>query len=694
MDLSTRGDCLRTAFTPLLLLFTLLVLQPCCISSSGDDSCLLRVLVLRVPESTLGESYWSAKEAENLNEITAWLMDIYGFSYDEIYPEDLTAELLYDGNRLAYSVMVDNGNRLSYDKAAIVLEAVAQKGMGLVTHTASASYVSQSMGLMEVPGKGWKDCAVVGEFSIEDDLHYITRLFYQPIEHMTHNLVRLEHADYSYVHRVEVLDPSRGHVLARVLESHMSKPYEPEIVASAVGAGRIVWFARPYQVYTHASYFFGERDHTMLFLPGRAIEWASRDGVLASKWLYPHGHWCAHAIVMDGYYDYPPPGYSEEWRPPSTMDELIWNYQAVENYLATLGQTFTACITFRNNATNGWDAGYDLTRWDAGINAIGWLGNQGNELALGALDYLNYEDMTRSANPRARALQNLRRGREAMENVLGVDDPAYVFFYIPENILTGGEMYNLAADAGFKVICGGIYKVDFPYDFYGSIYPYYLMSREEGFDPRAVIVENNFFFDHLTEDTDLFYIDTVYDNHGALVLRIPLWQVHDNEDILAKLGNHIRDTREENVWWTTLGELGEYTLQRYDVAVDSTARDCGRRILTNVTNRGEDGIEGFCLKFKLEDGSETAGQSSMPMEVTSVLRDGVGLVEGESWTLEDFGGGPASLFVWMDMPPGESTIVEVTATGGREPIPESVILSLLTVIGLGICLRQVTTRSC
>ena len=685
---------MRASLTPLILLLTVVMLQPCFTSGSDDYSCSLRVLVLKVPESAPGESYWSAKEAENLNEVTAWLLDIYGFPYDEIYPEDLTAELLYNGNNLAYSVLVDNGNRLSQDESALVLEAVAQKGLGLVTHTASASYVSQSMGFMEVPGKGWKDRMVVGEFSIEDEFHYITRQYYQPIEYITHNLAGQHHTDNSYVHRVEVLNPSRGQVLARVLESHMAQPHEPEIVASELGVGRIVWFARPYRVYAHASYFFTERDHTMLFLPGRAIEWASRGGVMASKWLYPYGHWCAHAIIMDGYYDYPPPGYSEEWQPPSTMDELIWNYQAVENYLATLGQTFTACITLRNNATMGWDAGYDLTRWDAGINALEWLGDQGNELALGALDYLNYEDMTRSANPRARALENLRGGRKAMENVLGVDDPAYVFYYVPENILTGDEMYNLAADAGFRIICGGIYKVDFPYDLYGSIYPYYLMSREEDVDPRAVIIENNFFFDHFTEDTDLFYIDTVYDNHGALVVRIPLWQVHDREDILVKLRNHLSETRRENVWWTTVGELGKYALQRNDVAVNSTAYDCGRRIHTTVTNRGEDVAEGFCLKFRLEDGSETTGRSTMPMEVTSVLRDGVELAKGEGWTLEDFGRGPASLLVWMDLSPGELTRLEITAKGGREPIPESLMVYLFTAICLGIYRSSVKSREC
>ncbi len=682
----------------LLLLCSFPILAALSTGSGTEAACELRVLVIRAPESPDMVVYFTENEAHRLNEATRWLLDLCGMRYDEIEAADLTRDLLYDKQGLAYSVVVDNGNRLdAVGKDSILIEAVKTHGLGLVMHTASVAYVCQEMNLLEIVDKGWKDRRVWGEFSVTDSTHYITRLLYAPIEHVTHNLVGHPITTDAYVHKVEMLDlKTEGCLLASVVEPPEVYPVAPEVVAKEVGAGRIVWFARPFDVYLRASYYFVERDHMMALLLARAIEWASRDGVMISKWLYPSGSSCAHAIIMDGYYDYPPPGYFLQVTPPDSLGDLVQSYGIVEDFLSHLGQRYTACVIFRNNSTRGWDAGYNLMQWEAGQEALRQVMAKGNQLAMAAYDFLNYGAMAGSPNGRAAAVANLRNGREAMARILGVDNPVYIFSYVPDLMITEDVLYEMASEAGFDIMVGGIYKVDFPYDLYGSIYPYCLVrdvggTRELG----GVVIENNFFFDSITEEGDMYYASDVYRLHGALVARVCPWQIYDREDVLLRLKRHIERTRtEENVWWTTVGELGQFTLQRYDVEISGKSYDCGRKIVITVVNNGERAVEGFTVRVKLEDNSAPTSWGTEPMEIVEITRDSSRLEEGRNWALGDmFSGHPGSVLIWTDLGPGQQVRLEVTASGGRTQIGETAmpVLALLA-LPLAAILRRMSSR--
>jgi len=264
-----------------------------------------------------------------------------------------------------------------------------------------------------------------------------------------------------------------------------------------------------------------------------------------------------------------------------------------------------------------------------------------------------------------------------MRSVLGVEDPAYVFSFVPEFVITGDDMYRLAFDAGFDIIVGGIYKTGFPYDLYGSIYPYYLRNAYQEVDdrlrPQAVVVENNFFFDGITEATDLYYWQYVYRFHGALVTRIAPWQIYNSTETLSLLKGHIQEIQRshQDVWWTTVGELGRYSLDRSMVELSATSYDSGARIEIKVRNNGDRRIAGFTVKVRLEDGVR---QDSMlePMEVISVKMDGRELEERANWALKDIVATwhAGALLIWTDLEPGQEAVIEVTTSATPTEIPE------------------------
>lgn len=647
--------------------------------------CDLRVLVVRVPEKGSIDAYWTAEEAQRFNNVTRWLLDLSGMAYDEMEPDQLTRDALYEDGKLRYSVVVDNGNQLQFlGKDGILMEAVKSDGLGLVLHTVSCSYASRALGIIERPLAGWKDKAISGELSIDDGVHYITRTLYSPVEHVTHNLVGPHPSSTqirtpeSFVHRVDVVNPDDQRVvLATTVEQPWGPATGPEIIARGYGLGRIVWFARPFYVYLEASYFFAERDYSLAFLLARAMEWASSDGVMVSKWLYPRGNWFAYALIMDGYYDYPPPGYTVPTHPPESLSDLVDRYFVVEDVVRDMGLGYTAAVVFRNNATRGWDAGYNLTFWEVGKQALRRRAEEGNELALGAFDYVNYGELASRPTSRARALSNLRAGREAMRSVLGVEDPAYIFSFVPELVITGDDLYRLAFDAGFDIIVGGIYKDDFPYDLYGSIYPYYLKNAYREVDdrlrPQAVVVENNFCFDGITEATDLYYWQYVYRFHGALVTRVAPWQIYNSTKVLSMLKGHLQDIQRnyQDVWWTTIGELGRYTLDRSRVDISATSYGSRAGIQAKVRNNGERRIDGFTVKVRLEDNARSDGLLE-PMEVVSVKLDGRELKQQANWALKDVVATrhAGALLVWIDLEPGQEATLEVITTATPEQIPE------------------------
>lgn len=640
----------------------------------------LKVLVLKIPETGAGtEQYWTAEEARNFNNLTRWLLDLYGMPYDEIEATSLTRDVLYDGSDLKYSVVVDNGNRLEeLDKDDIILTAVEEDGLGLVIHTISSMYIREALRLQDRPSQGWKDQQIVGEFSITNDLHYITRMFYAPIEHVSHNLAGQQRTAESYAHGIRIqkrkdekyaianLVKQTGEATTGIEKGTLA----PEIIAEDYGSGRIVWFARPFYVYLKASYFYIERDYSMAFLPGRAIEWASQNGVMVSRGLYPNGNWFAYALIMDGYYDFPCPGYTENVTYPDSPADMIENYAVVEDLIEELGLKYTAAVIFRDNDTLGWNPGYNLTYWDTGKNALSAIADKGNELALGAFDYINYGKLAKQSMRKAVAA--LEQGREAMDKTLGVQDPTYVFSFVPEEILISDDAYKAAFRAGFDIMVGGIYKTDFPYDLYGSIYPFYLNGAYEetadGWSPRAVVIENNFYFDAITESTDLFYWVDVYKRGGALVTRLAPWGIYNLPITLARFEAHVNEIRDEcdDVWWTTVGELGEYFVDRSKVDISATSENSGGTIFVTVKNNGDRKIEGFTVKVRLDDQSRSEYRYiSRPLKVKSVKEGGQKLEQGTNWALKDeVEGKYGALFVWEDLDPGQERTFEIKSVRG------------------------------
>ena len=640
----------------------------------------LKVLVLKIPETGAGtEQYWTAEEARKFNNITRWLLDLYGMPYDEIDANQLTKETLYDGNTLKYSVVIDNGNRLDeMGKDQILLDAIENDGLGLVMHTISSMYIREALNLQDRPSQGWKDQQIAGEFSVTNDLHYITRMFYAPIEHVTHNLAGQQRTPESYAHGIRIV--KRKHMryaIANLVKQTGEAPstgvekgsLAPEIIAEEYGKGRIVWFARPFYVYLKASYFFVERDYSMAFLVGRAIEWASQNGVLASKWLYPNGDWSAAAFIMDGYYDFPPPGYTPNFTQPDSFEQVIENYKTVEDLFKEFNLKYTAAVIFRQNSTLRWDAGYNLTYWDAGKAALNKIKEEGNNLALGAYDYIDYGKLARDRMKKAVAL--LAKGRKAMQDIFGVSDPAYVFSFVPEEVITSNEVYAAAYKAGFDIMVGGIYKTDFPYDLYGSIYPYYLNGAyeqtAEGWKPTAVVLENNFYFDSITEATDLYYWVDVYARGGVLITRVSPWQIYDLPITLDRLRGLIQEMQSEHddIWWTTVEDLGRYFMDRSKVSLTATSEDAGGTIFVTVKNNGEDALKGFTIKVRLDDQSKMEYRYiSRPMKVKSVKVGGTKLEQGKDWALKDLVADkwPGALFIWTDLDPGQEKTFEIKTT--------------------------------
>jgi len=695
---------LRKSLSPILSLVILLSLAlilavPASAKLSNTKS-NLKVLVLKIPETGAGgEQYWTAEEARKFNNITRWLLDLYGMPYDEIDASSLTRDTLYDGDTLKYSVVVDNGNRLDdLGKADIVLDAVEKDGLGLVMHTVSSMYVRDALDLQDRPSQGWKDQQIVGEFSVTNDLHYITRMFYAPIEHVTHNLAGQQRTAESYAHGIRIVKrKDQRFAIANLVKQTgeaqtgvQKGTLAPEIIAEDYGAGRIVWFARPFYVYLKASYFFVERDYSLSFLVGRAIEWASQNGVMVSKGLYPDGNWFAYAVIMDGYYDYPPPGYTVNVTYPDSPEDLIDDYAIVEKVVGDLGLKYTAAVIFRNNDTNSWNPGYNLSYWPKGLDALKQRAADGEELALGAFDYIDYGKLAKRS--KKKAVANLRKGREAMTSTFGVDDPPYVFSFVPEEVLISDDAYAAAYHAGFDIVVGGIYKTDFPYDLYGSIYPFYLNGAYEetadGWKPRAVVVENNFYFDASTESTDLFYWEDVYKRGGALVTRIVPWGVYDLPITLARYQAHVGEVKKhDDVWWTTVGQLGQYFLDRSKVSISATSENQGDTVFVTVKNNGDRKIEGFTVKVRLDDQSRSEFHYvSRPMKVKSVKEGGQKLEEGKNWALKDpvEGNRYGALFIWEDLDAGQERTFEVKCSRGLV-LPWAQIL-MFPIFFLGIFL--------
>jgi hypothetical protein len=395
---------------------------------------------------------------------------------------------------------------------------------------------------------------------------------------------------------------------------------------------------------------------------------------MISKALYPDGRWFAHALIMDGYYTFPAPGYTENFTQPASSEEIIDNYKIVEDLLAELGLQYTAAVIFRVNETLRWDAGYNLTYWDAGKSALQGVTDQGNNLALGAYDLINYGKVAKQSMRRAK--DYLADGREAMESVLGVDDPSYVFSFVPEEILISDDAYLAAFNAGFTTLVGGIFKVDFPYDLYGSIYPFYLNGAYdetgEGYVPQAVVVENNFYFDSITESTDLFYWVDVYKRGGALVTRLVPWGIYNLPITLARFEDHVeeimqRDDEEDSVWWTTVEDMAEYFMDRVDVDVSATSEEQGGTVFITMKNNGDSKVEGFSVKMRLDDQSRLEYRYlSRPMKVKSVKESGNKLEEGTNYIFRDDVEGRAygSVFIWTDLEPGQEKTFEVKSSRG------------------------------
>jgi hypothetical protein len=409
-------------------------------------------------------------------------------------------------------------------------------------------------------------------------------------------------------------------------------------------------------------------------LVARAIEWASQNGIMVSRAQFPNGKWFAYAVIMDSYYTYPAPGYAENFTVPSDHDQVVENYRVVEDVLADLDLKYTATVIFRQNDTLRWDAGYNLTYWDAGKAALTERLGQGNELALGAYDFVNYGKIAKQSKRRAAGM--LALGREAMGSVLGVEDPMWVFSFVPEEIMISDDAYLAAFNAGFDTLVGGIYKTDFPYDLYGSIYPYYLNGAYEeaadGFKPRAVVVENNFYFDAITESTDLFYWVDVYKRGGALITRLVPWGIYNLPITLARFEDHVeeimvRDAEEDGVWWTTVGDMAQYVHDRAKVDLAAKSEDRGGTISVTVKNNGENAIEGFSFKVRLDDQSRMEYRYvSRPMRVKSVKEGENKLEEGVNYALRDPVEGRAygALFVWADLAPGQEKTFEIKTSRG------------------------------
>ncbi len=656
----------------------------------SDTTSNLRVLVLKIPETGAGTGqYWTAEEARDFNNQTRWLLDLYGMPYDEVEANSLTREDLYDGDQLKYSVVVDNGNQMGeLDKDDFLLEAVEQDGLGLVMHTVSSMYVREALEIQDRPSQGWKDQQIVGEFSITNDLHYITRMFYAPIEHVTHNLAGQQRTKESYAHGIRIQNRKDERFAIANLVKQTGEGSQtgiekgtlaPELVAMDHGAGRVVWFGRPYYVYGQGSYFFVEQDYSLVFLVGRAIEWASQNGVMVSKALYPNGNWFAYATIMDGYYDYPPPGYAPNVSVPSTFDQLIDNYAQVENVVNGLNMSYSAAVIFRQNSTTRWDSGYNLTYWEAGKEALRARLNEGNELALGAYDYEDYGEMVRRRS--SRVVDNLEKGREAMGETFGLDNPSYIFSYVPEEVTVGQEVYLAAYHAGFDTMVGGIYKTDFPYDLYGSIYPMYLNGAyrrtAEGYEPTSVVIENNFYFDAITEATDLYYWTDVYKRGGALVTRLKPWEIYNLPITLSRFEKLVNEIKDEysDVWWTTVDQLGEYTALRSMVDISAVSESAGGTIKVTLKNNAEKAIEGFTVKVRLDDQSKKEYRYvSRPMKVNSVREGDTKLEQGDNWALKDpVANRYGALLVWTDLEPGQEKTLEIR-TGRGYVLPWSEIL--------------------
>jgi hypothetical protein len=247
---------------------------------------------------------------------------------------------------------------------------------------------------------------------------------------------------------------------------------------------------------------------------------------------------------------------------------------------------------------------------------------------------------------------------------------------VPEEILISDDAYLAAFRAGFTKMVGGIYKVDFPYDLYGSIYPFYLNGAyeetAEGFEPRAVVVENNFYFDSITESTDLFYWEDVYKRGGALVTRIVPWGIYNLPITLARYEDHVQeimdlDDEEDSVWWTTVEDLAQYALEKVDVDISATSEDAGGTVFITVKNNGDSAVEGFTVKMRLDDQSRLEYRYlSRPMKVKDVKESGNNLEEGVDYVLRDPVEGRAygSIFIWTDLGPGQEKTFEVRSSRG------------------------------
>lgn len=577
------------------------------------------------------------------------MLDIYGTSYQIIGPEELTRDTLYDeGGAVLFSVAVIDDNRISPDQAAFLMEAVANHSMGLVSHTSSLNFLSSALNLETLEGGELADRNYWGDFAIEDDDHHITNILYDPIDLQTHNLGGQEPIESSYFQATETVKGFNGQVLAQAMIQDYGPGYPepshvfPEIVTTRIGGGRVVWFARPFSAYEEASFYFVPeiKDRSLSLLVPRAVEWASGTPT-ATKWMYPRGRWSAYIPILDGYYITPPPGYTPVQSVNTTLvtgsgTSLIQPYTATENILISQDIPGTIGVTLR-----GEEEVYNLAELAPCLEHINQMLEKDFDLGLTANHHRNYHQMQPSA-----VITDLAQGRQDLVNLFPSTDPDLVPF-LPNSGGTHGVISNSVQDsareAGFTVCSGGMAK-ETPYDFYGSIYPYYEESEDPS--PPMLVAEYNQFFDQITTEVDTFYYQKIHERAGCAMVALRPWAIHDSPQVQELVTGQILQAKGYgDVWFTTVPELARYWSARRDVTLETLTTATG--IDLQIHNPGE-ATEGFTVKIhtaQLGDPAVDTGQ------IQAVTRGGTQIPVTGKQARDN------SLFLWLDLPPNTTLTV-------------------------------------
>jgi len=601
-----------------------------------------RALVLTTPTAEGPNSTVLAEIDASVERV----LDIYGTSYETLVVDRLSQDALYDVNgRPKYSVIIVDDNGLTPQGARILLDAVANHSIGLVTHTDSLRYLGDAIQLKTIPDGQWEKGKFYGDFAIDDADHYVTSMFYQPIEHQTHNLGDLEPKRASYFQAARPTDGFRGKILARAMvhghgpgvEHYQESQLFPEIVASELGRGRVVWFARPFSSYEVASFYFVERDRSLALLVPRAAEWAS-GCVMASKWMYPEGKWSAYVPVLEGYYSAPPPGYDlHSTSPPKystgSGTELIDQYRKTEDVLLRQGVPATLGLVLCRAEDS-----YELGRVDPCLNRIDELLRSGFDIGLSANHYAEYD-----RQPSEEVAKDLKEGREELLKLFPSLDPQYLSYlpsFQPRMDIIPTRVQQAAKEVGFRIAAGGIFKSNFPYDFYGSIYPLLQTDRKsrEGEKNGFLVLDYNQYFDEITEETDTYYYEDIHRLAGCAVVVIRPWAISGRPDLRRRLEDQILEAKGYgDVWFTTVGGLARYWFDRQDVKFDTGVTP--RAITLHISGLAER-VRGFTVKLSMGTRPDTGPQYALDeIEVSGIPSDEVHqALRGKS------------LFLWFDLP--------------------------------------------